>query len=335
MASPPNRSSAERPRSDAPIYITMGEPAGIGPEIALAAFQALDGHAGSHPLQLVGDPSVFTACGEVPGSAQIASYSLATKRIASKPDPANTRAVIDAVDVAVALAMDGVGAAVVTGPIHKATLMQGGFTFAGHTEYLAQQTGAPRAVMMLVGGGLRVVPLTIHVPLKDVPALVTVESIVETGEIVLDALKRDFGIVKPRLAVAGLNPHAGEDGELGHEDRDVIRSAVEALRAIAEVLGPLPADTMFHDTARARYDAALCMYHDQALIPLKTLAFWEGVNLTLGLPIVRTSPDHGTALDIAGQGKADSRSMIAAIRLAAQIADAREKSERVDAALRR
>jgi 4-hydroxythreonine-4-phosphate dehydrogenase len=179
--------------------------------------------------------------------------------------------------------------------------------------------------MMLVGAGLRVVPLTIHIPLADVAKRVTKIALVETGEIVLRALKHDFGIAKPRLAVSGLNPHAGEDGEIGKEERDIIAPACEALRAEGHVIGPLPADTMFHEDARARYDAALCMYHDQALIPLKTLAFWDGVNVTLGLPIVRTSPDHGTALDIAGKGKADSRSMIAAIKMAAEIADARSK----------
>jgi 4-hydroxythreonine-4-phosphate dehydrogenase len=325
MASRPNPSSADGTASNAPIYITMGEPAGIGPEVAVAAYRALAGSIGSHPLRLVGDRSVFGAWGDVPERALIESQAVAARPVTGKPDPRNTRAVIDAIDVATALVMDKVGAAVVTAPIHKASLMQGGFTFAGHTEYLAQRTGAERAVMMLVGGDLRVVPLTIHLPLKDVPARVTTVSIVETGEIVLAALKRDFAIARPRLAVAGLNPHAGEEGELGREERDVILPAVKALRAIGEILGPLSADTMFHEAARARYDAALCMYHDQALIPLKTLAFWDGVNVTLGLPIVRTSPDHGTALDIAGQGKADPKSMIAAIRLAAQIADARAR----------
>jgi 4-hydroxythreonine-4-phosphate dehydrogenase len=213
---------------------------------------------------------------------------------------------------------------VVTAPIHKAALMADGFEFAGHTEYLAKITGADRAVMMLVGGGLRVVPLTIHIPLVEVPREITQAAILDTGEIILSSLRRDFGIPSPRLAVAGLNPHAGEDGALGKEEHETISPAIAALRGTgAEILGPLPADTMFHAEARARYDAALCMYHDQALIPLKTLAFWEGVNVTLGLPIVRTSPDHGTALDIAGTGKANPQSMIAAIKLAAQMADAR------------
>jgi 4-hydroxythreonine-4-phosphate dehydrogenase len=302
----------------------MGEPGGIGPEIAVAAFHQLDGRIGARPLKLIGDPNVFRACGPVPDGALIESHSVAVPRTPGVADPANTRAVVDAIDEAVALARNGVAAAVVTAPIHKASLMQGGFEYAGHTQYLAEITGADRAVMMLVGGGLRVVPLTVHIPLSQVPRTITKEAIVDTGEIVLHALRHDFGIASPRLAVSGLNPHAGEEGELGTEERDTIAPSVEALRGTgSEILGPLSADTMFHEQARARYDAALCMYHDQALIPLKTLAFWEGVNVTLGLPVIRTSPDHGTALDIAGKGRADPRSMIAAIRLAAQMADAR------------
>jgi 4-hydroxythreonine-4-phosphate dehydrogenase len=203
--------------------------------------------------------------------------------------------------------------------------MQAGFRFPGHTEYLQQLTGA-RAVMMLAGGGLRVVPLTIHIPLAEVPERITRELIVETSEILLAALASDFGIAHPRIAIAGLNPHAGEEGRLGTTELTTIAPACEALRGNGfNVAGPLSADTMFHAEARTRFDAALCMYHDQALIPLKTLAFWEGVNVTLGLPIVRTSPDHGTALDIAGSGRADPRSMIAAIELAADIADARKR----------
>jgi 4-hydroxythreonine-4-phosphate dehydrogenase len=311
-----------RAGSDSAILITMGEPSGIGPEVACAAFKSLNGRIGSHPLKLVGDPDVFAG---MPADALIATYK-AEPKTPGRADPANTRAVIDAIDVAVKLAMNGAAAAVVTAPIHKAALLQGGFSFAGHTEYLAQITGADRAVMMLAGPGLRVVPLTIHIPLSEVSSRVTKLALVETGQIVLAALKRDFGIAKPRLAISGLNPHAGEDGEIGLEERNIIAPSCEALRGGGDiVLGPLPADTMFHEEARARYDAALCMYHDQALIPLKTLAFWDGVNVTLGLPIVRTSPDHGTALDIAGRGKADARSMIAAIKMAADIADARSR----------
>jgi 4-hydroxythreonine-4-phosphate dehydrogenase len=308
------------PPPDAPILITMGEPAGVGPEVAMAAWRALGGRIGKRALKLVGDPAVFEG---VPRDIIISSHVLGAPLKSGHADSANTHAVIDAIDTVVAMAMQGAAGAIVTAPIHKASLMQGGFEFAGHTEYLQKLTDAPRAVMMLAGGGLRVVPLTIHIPLSDVPARISEVSIVETGEIILRALKEDFGIAKPRLAISGLNPHAGEDGEIGREEREIITPAVKALGAEAMVLGPLPADTMFHEEARARYDAALCMYHDQALIALKTLAFWDGVNVTLGLPIVRTSPDHGTALDIAGKGKADPRSMIAAIRMAAQIADAR------------
>jgi 4-hydroxythreonine-4-phosphate dehydrogenase len=304
----------------------MGEPAGIGPEIAVAAFNRLAGHAGTRPLKLVGDPEVFRAWGPIADASLIATQPLFARCALGKADPANTRAVTDAIDVAVKWAMAGAAAAVVTAPINKAVLMAGGFGYPGHTEYLAALTGADRAVMMLAGGGLRVVPFTVHIPLADVPGRLSTAAIVETGEIVLGALKRDFGIARPRLAVAGLNPHAGEDGELGMEDRDIVLPAVRALSVAADVRGPLPADTMFHAEARARYDAALCMYHDQALIPLKTLAFWDGVNITLGLPIVRTSPDHGTAFDIAGTGKANPQSMIAAIEMAAQIADARARN---------
>jgi len=298
----------------------MGEPAGIGPEVALAAWHALGGKIGKRTLKLVGDAKALR---DIPANVLIESHALGAPVRMGHADPANTHAVVDAIDTAVAMAMQGAAGAVVTAPIHKASLLQGGFEFAGHTEYLQKITEAPRAVMMLAGGGLRVVPLTIHIAVSEVPRRISEVAIVETGEIILRALKRDFGIAKPRLAISGLNPHAGEDGEIGREERDIIAPAVKALSAEGIVLGPLPADTMFHEEARARYDAALCMYHDQALIPLKTLAFWDGVNVTLGLPIVRTSPDHGTALDIAGKGKADPRSMIAAIKMAADIADAR------------
>jgi 4-hydroxythreonine-4-phosphate dehydrogenase len=220
--------------------------------------------------------------------------------------------------------MRGDAAAVVTAPINKAVLMEGGFKYPGHTEFLEALTKAPRAVMMLASDALRVVPQTIHMPVSRVPGALTTDAIVETAEIMLAALKRDFGIASPRLVVAGLNPHAGEDGELGEEDGAIIAPAVAVLKARGhDVRGPLSADTLFHAEARTGYDAALCMYHDQALIPIKTLSFWDGVNVTLGLPIVRTSPDHGTAFAIAGTGKADARSMIAAIRMAAAMADAR------------
>ena len=297
----------------------MGEPAGIGPEIALAAFEALGGRAGGHPLKLVGDADVFAAHADalIPTRARV-------RAVPGRPDPANSAAVTEAIETAVRMAMAGQAAAVVTAPIHKAVLAASGFAFPGHTEFLAHLTGAPRAVMMLASDKLRVVPLTIHMPLAQVPGAITEGAITQTARIMLDALARDFGIARPRLAVAGLNPHAGEDGVLGDEDGAVIAPAVAALKAKGfDVRGPLPADTLFHDEARKRHDAVLTMYHDQGLIPIKTLSFWDGVNVTLGLPIVRTSPDHGTAFDIAGTGKADARSMIAAIRMAAQMADRR------------
>jgi 4-hydroxythreonine-4-phosphate dehydrogenase len=310
-------------RSNAPILLTMGEPAGIGPEIAVAAFHKLGEHIGARALRLVGDADVFRACGDVPQDALIATHAKA-KRTPGKLDAANAPAVIEAIDIAVRAAMDGNAAAVVTAPIHKSVLTQAGFGFPGHTEYLQHLTGAKRAVMMLASDELRVVPLTIHMPLSDVPKHISKHLIIETAEIMLHDLVRDFGIARPRLAIAGLNPHAGETGTMGREDETIIAPAIAELRARGHtVLGPLSADTMFHTEARKQYDAALCMYHDQALIPIKTLSFWDGVNVTLGLPIVRTSPDHGTALDIAGTGKANPRSMIASIELAAKMADRR------------
>jgi 4-hydroxythreonine-4-phosphate dehydrogenase len=312
------------PRADAPILVTMGEPCGIGPEIAVAAFHKFNGHIGGRALRLVGDADVFRACGDVPDDALIATHAKA-KRTAGKLNAANAPAVIEAIDIAVREALSGKASAIVTAPIHKSVLTQSGFGFPGHTEYLQHLTGAKRAVMMLASGELKVVPLTIHMALADVPRHVTKDLIVETAEIILHDLARDFGIAAPRLAIAGLNPHAGEAGTLGKEDEIIVAPAIAALRARGHnVLGPLSADTMFHAEARTHYDAALCMYHDQALIPIKTLSFWEGVNVTLGLPIVRTSPDHGTALDIAGTGKADPRSMIAAIEMAAAIADTKQ-----------
>jgi 4-hydroxythreonine-4-phosphate dehydrogenase len=303
----------------APILITMGEPSGIGPEVALAAFDHFDGKIGSHPLKLVGDAAVFASHQEalIPTQARITAT-------AGRPDSANAAAVIEAIEIAVAACLKGKAAAIVTAPIQKAVLQAAGFGFPGHTEFLAHLTGARRAVMMLASDKLRVVPLTIHMPIAEVPKAVSKQAVFDTGEIILTALRRDFGILNPRLAVAGLNPHAGEDGVLGAEDGSMIAPAIAALVARGfHVRGPLSADTLFHEEARKGYDAALCMYHDQALIPIKSLSFWDGVNVTLGLPIVRTSPDHGTALDIAGQGRADPRSMIAAIRMAADLSDSR------------
>lgn len=304
-----------------PILITMGEPAGIGPEVALAAFEHFGGQVGTHPLKLVGDAEIFASH----RGAVIATRARA-RRDPGRPDSANAAAVTEAIEIAVKHCLAGEAAGMVTAPIHKAVLNGAGFAFPGHTEFLAHLTGARRAVMMLASDQLRVVPLTIHMPLHAVPGAIDKQSVFDTAEIILTALRRDFGILNPRLAVAGLNPHAGEDGMLGGEDAAVIAPAVAALKARAfNVRGPLSADTLFHAEARKTYDAALCMYHDQALIPIKTLSFWDGVNVTLGLPIVRTSPDHGTALDIAGTGKADARSMIAAVKMAADMADARSR----------
>ena len=306
---------------EAPILITMGEPSGIGPEVALAAFAHFGGKVGRHPLKLVGDAALFAAHQDavIPTTAPVHA-------VPGAPDSANAAAVTEAIEIAVRACLAGEAAAMVTAPIHKAVLNAAGFAFPGHTEFLAHLTGARRAVMMLASAKLRVVPLTIHLPVAEVPRAIDKQSVFDTAEIILTALRRDFGILNPRLAVAGLNPHAGEDGVLGAEDAAVIAPAIAALKARGfAVRGPLSADTMFHEEARKTYDAALCMYHDQALIPIKTLSFWDGVNVTLGLPIVRTSPDHGTALDIAGSGKADARSMIAAVQMAADMADARLK----------
>ena len=310
--------------TELPIFISMGEPSGIGPEVAVAAFHHFGGKVGRHPLRLVGDADVFRACGIEDGEPLIVTRPLSTKRSPGNPDPANAPAVINAIESCVKAATLGIAAAMVTAPIHKAVLNAAGFAFPGHTEFLAHLTAARRAVMMLASDKLRVVPLTIHMPVAEVPKTITKQAVFDTGEIILTALRRDFGILNPRLAVAGLNPHAGEEGVLGGEEETIIAPAIAALRARGfGVRGPLSADTLFHEEARKTYDAALCMYHDQALIPIKTLSFWDGVNVTLGLPIVRTSPDHGTALDIAGQGKADPRSMIAAVQLAADLSDSR------------
>lgn len=308
----------------APIVITMGEPGGVGPEVAVEVYGACDGHIDGHPIRLIGDPAVFADCGDIDADAIIPTKARATRH-AGKLDAANAPAVIEAIRTGVEMCLAGTAAAVVTAPIHKAVLMEAGFRFPGHTDYLAELCGAKRAVMMLASDALRVVPFTAHVPLSAVPGLITTDGLVETGTILIEALKRDFAIAAPRLAVAGLNPHAGEDGKLGHEEADIITPAIVALRKTgAHVTGPHPSDTMFHEEARAGYDAALCLYHDQALIPLKTLSFWEGVNITLGLPIVRTSPDHGTGLDIAGTGQADARSMMAALKTAAKMVHARK-----------
>ena len=240
-----------------------------------------------------------------------------------RPTLEGARSSLDALELAVGLTRSGAASALITGPVSKAQLYAIGFTHPGQTEFVAERCGvAPENVaMMLAGPSLRTVPVTTHIPLRSVPDAISIELIVGKARTTIRGLKRQFGIARPRLAVAGLNPHAGEEGALGREEMDIIIPAIERLREEeAEVTGPYAADAMFHDRMRRTYDAALCLYHDQALVPFKTLHFDDGVNITLGLPIVRTSPDHGTAFDIAGQGLADPGAMIAAIRMAGEIA---------------
>jgi len=294
----------------------------------------MSGQVDGRPLRLVGSAEVFREAAKqarlntvIPDEA-IVETGHTVDVAPGKPSAANAGAVTSAIEKGVSACLDGTAAALVTAPIHKSVLTEAGFGFPGHTEFLAALTGRARAVMMLASSDasppLRVVPFTVHIALRDVFRALDAEAIAATGALVLDALARDFGCDHPRLAIAGLNPHAGEDGTMGREDLEIIVPAAASLRARGHtVIGPLSADTLFHDEARRNYDAALCMYHDQALIPIKTLAFWTGVNITLGLPIVRTSPDHGTALGIAGRGIANEASMIAAIRMAAEIADRR------------
>ncbi len=329
----------------APLALTMGDPAGIGGEIALSAWQRLR-TAGpaflllDHPDRVAAlaarlAPGVpvraIAAPEEAPATFAEALPVLPLRNAViaepGRPSPAHAAATIESIETAVALTRAGRTAAVVTNPIAKAPLYAAGFRFPGHTEFLAELAGVPRTVMMLAGPQLRVVPVTIHVALSRVPALLTERDIVETGRILAAALRTDFGIAAPRLAVSGLNPHAGEDGAMGTEDRDIVAPAIARLRAEGiDAFGPLPADTMFHARARAGYDAALCMYHDQALIPIKTLDFDDGVNVTLGLPFIRTSPDHGTAFDIAGRGIALPDSLLAALDMAATMAATRSAS---------
>ncbi|AWK89022.1 4-hydroxythreonine-4-phosphate dehydrogenase PdxA [Azospirillum thermophilum] len=324
-----------------PLVVTMGEPAGIGGDILLKAWAARAA-AGLPPFFVIDDPDRLAALAariglDVPvrriaSAAEAAQLfdkalpvlpqPLAAPVVPGRPDPANGAAVIASIDRAVALVRGGEAAAVVTNPIQKSSLYAAGFRHPGHTEYLAHLAGlADEPVMMLASADLRVVPVTIHVSLRAATEQLTTAAIIHAGRVTAAALVRDFGIARPRLAVAALNPHAGEGGAMGREEIDVIAPAVAALRAEGlAVDGPRPADTLFHVRARAGFDAALCMYHDQALIPLKTIDFDTGVNITLGLPFVRTSPDHGTALDIAGTGKAGETSLVAAMKAAAGMA---------------
>lgn len=329
----------------APLVITIGDPSGIGPEIILNAW-AERARLSLPAFAVLADPSLLAARASKIGiDAKLAEIdpadaeSVFSNRLPvvplnatltdmpGKPLTSNAVGILEAIDRAVGYLNTREAAAVVTAPIAKKPLYEAGFAFPGHTEYLghlAQTVFGVDAtpVMMLAGPQLRAVPVTIHIPLANVPAALTRDAIVACARITANDLKRFFGIAKPRLAVSGLNPHAGENGAMGREEIEIILPAIAQLRTEGiDAVGPLPADTMFHAEARARYDAAICMYHDQALIPAKALAFDETVNVTLGLPFIRTSPDHGTAFDIAGQGIARPDSLIAAIRLARMMAD--------------
>ena len=315
-----------------PLILTMGEPAGIGAEITAGAWRALRGSglcfaliddAGRDfgvPVARISAPEEANAV--FAQALPILHRPLAAPVVPGKPSPAHAGAVIASIEEAVALAKAGRAAGVVTNPIQKASLTAAGFPHPGHTEFLGELagTGVP-PVMMLACPELRVVPVTVHEALAKAIARLNPALIMETTRIVDAALKRDFGIAAPRLAIAGLNPHAGEAGTMGREEIDIITPAIAALRAEGiDARGPMPPDTMFTALARPGYDAAICLYHDQALIPIKTIDMAGGVNVTLGLSIIRTSPDHGTALDIAGKGLADPASLIAAIRLAGDLA---------------
>ncbi len=327
-----------------PLALTLGEPAGIGPDLALAVWHRR-ADLGVPKFYVIADPDFLgrradrlgldvpiAAVTPISAGAAFAStlpvvaLDLAVSAEPGRPDRSSAPAAIASIRRAVADVMAGAAAAVVTNPVAKNVLYNWGFAEPGHTEFLAtlveEATGkSPRPVMMLWSPELAVVPVTIHLPLREIFARLSTELVVETGRIVARDLARRFRIPRPRLAIAGLNPHAGEGGTLGEEDRAIVAPAVARLNADGiDARGPLPADSLFHEQARATYDAALCMYHDQALIPIKTLAFDHAVNVTLGLPFVRTSPDHGTAFDIAGTGLADATSLVAALRLAARLA---------------
>jgi len=326
-----------------PLALSLGDPAGIGPEVAAKAWEQRV-ERGLVPFFVVGDqrsieavwhgpvaritdPADAIACFDE--ALPIIQVEDAGAIIPGEPNPAGARCSLDSLELAVGLTRSGAAAALVTGPVSKAQLYGIGFTHPGQTEFIAERCGVSKdkVVMMLAGPTLRAVPITTHVPLKDVLDHVSVDLIVARARTTERGLVRDFAIENPRLAIAGFNPHAGESGALGREEIELIAPAIERLRAEGiQVEGPLAADTMFHARARAKYDAALCLYHDQALIPLKTLHFDEGVNLTLGLPIVRTAADHGTAFDIAGTNQADPGATIAAIQLAAFCAGNRARA---------
>ena len=318
----------------APLAVSLGDPAGIGPEVVakcwdhrsafnLPVFVAVgDGRSLSAvwdgPIVTIDDPRDADSAFDV--GLPLLHIPAGAVDVPGHPSVAGAHCSLDSLELAVGLARSGSASAVVTGPVSKQQLYAIGFSHPGQTEFVAERCGiaSENVAMMLAGPTLRTVPVTTHLPLALVPERLTPALIEARGRATLRGLQRNFGLAEPRLAVAGLNPHAGEGGTLGMEEIELIRPAIEALRAEGwQVVGPLPADTMFHEGARSRYDAALCMYHDQALIPLKALHFEEGVNVTLGLPIIRTAPDHGTAFDIAGEDRADPRGMAAAFRMAA------------------
>ncbi len=336
------------PNPAEPLVLTMGEPAGVGGELTLAAWAGRRENR-LPPFCVIDDPARLAKLAAVLGRdvpvAEIGAPAEAVAKFATalpvldigqtiagtagRPDPADAAAVMDAIARAVELCQRGEAAGLVTNPINKKLLYDAGFRHPGHTEYLAALTGVARPVMLLACDALKVVPVTIHIALAKVVAALSTQAIFETAEITAAALCRDFAIPRPRLAVAGLNPHAGEDGGIGGEDAAVVAPAVARLQAAGhDVFGPVAADTLFHAEARKGYDAAICMYHDQANIPIKTIDFWGGVNVTLGLPVVRTSPDHGTAFDIAGSRRANPASLIAALRMAAAIAANRAAFDR-------
>lgn len=327
-------------RGIAPLAVSMGDPAGIGPEVIAKAWDRKDSEklpcffavgdvravsaVWNGPVERIDDPrdaaDVFRRA--LPVVPVIDGDAI----VPGRPDIGGARCALQSLELAAGLARSDAASGLVTAPVSKAELYRIGFDYPGQTEFVAERCGVARenAVMMLAGPTLRVVPVTIHEPLASVPQVLTTELLIARARATARGLTRDFGIEAPRLALAGLNPHAGEGGAIGREEIDVMVPAVDQLRAEGiDIVGPLAADTMFHPRARARYDAALCAYHDQALIPIKTLHFDDGVNITLGLPIVRTSPDHGTAFDIAGQDLAEPGAMIAAIRMAGEAATRR------------
>ena len=325
--------------------MTMGDPAGVGPLIASKAYEVVWARDG-RPFYVIAAPGVLEQTGASlvpisdPSEARKAFIdglpvlTLPGEPLAlqpGQPDPASAPAIVESIRLAVEHTRAGKAAAVVTNPIAKALLYRAGFKHPGHTEYLAELAAdggaAPRPIMMLVGGGLRVALVTIHRPLASVVTTLTTDLIVETGRIVHAALRRDFGLINPRIGLCGVNPHAGEDGEIGREEIEIINPAAARLRAEGvHISDARPGDTIFHEARHGRWDAVIAMYHDQGLIPVKTLDMWGGVNVTLGLPFIRTSPDHGVAYDAAASGKAHAESLIAALDLADLMAKARSAS---------